>query len=167
MEILTAKTTRRSTRLRVEIPVVVTSLDRIHPFAEKCRALVVSAQGCGLQAPQALPIETPVLLSELPNGGSASGHVASCLPLGTEGKSFLIGISLYNHGNVWGIANPPEDWDCSSEPNAADLTAPRRPPVVAGRNNWPYDTFSGHTESPSKAKSERSSEALPKARSSR
>lgn len=166
MEILTAKATRRSTRLRVEIPIAVTSLDRVHPFAEKCMALVVSAQGCGLQAPHALPVETPVLLSELPGGGSVSGRVASCLPLGADGKSFLIGVSLYNQGNVWGIANPPEDWECSSEPNAVVPSSERRPPVVAGRNNWPYNMFAGQTEAPPKAKLEHSSQGQVKARPS-
>src|SRR5208282_4821770 len=103
MEILTPKATRRSTRVRVEIPVTVTSLDRKHPFSGKCIALVVSPQGCGFRAPQALPLETPVLLGDLPGGGSASARVANCLPLGSDGKSFLIGVSLYNPGNVWGM----------------------------------------------------------------
>ncbi len=100
MEVLTAKATRRSTRLRVEIRLTMTSLDRRHPFVAECVALLVSPQGAGLQAPQALPIETPVMLSGLPGGASASARVASCLPLGTDEKHFLIGLSLYNPGNV-------------------------------------------------------------------
>ncbi|MGC2822212.1 MAG: hypothetical protein WA198_21140, partial [Candidatus Sulfotelmatobacter sp.] len=95
MEILTPKTTRRSTRLRVQIPLVVTSMDRRHPFSAQCMALVVSPQGCGIRASQALPLETPVLLGDLPGGATASGRVANCLPLGNDGKSFLIGVSLY------------------------------------------------------------------------
>ena len=113
MEILTPKTTRRSTRLRVQIPLVVTSMDRRHPFSAQCMALVVSPQGCGIRASQALPLETPVLLGDLPGGGTASGRVANCLPLGNDGKSFLIGVSLYNEGNVWGLVDPPEDWNCA------------------------------------------------------
>ena len=66
MEIFTPKPTRRSTRVRVEIPITVTSLDRKHPFAAECLALVVSPQGCGFRASQALPLGTPVLLSDLP-----------------------------------------------------------------------------------------------------
>ncbi|MGB0011062.1 MAG: hypothetical protein WBQ03_05615, partial [Candidatus Sulfotelmatobacter sp.] len=104
MEILTPKMTRRSTRVRVQIPLVVTSMDRRHPFSAQCVALVVSPQGCGIRASQALPLETPVLLGDLPGGGSASGRVANCLPLGNDGKSFLIGVSLFNEGNVWGLA---------------------------------------------------------------
>src|SRR5579864_666319 len=123
MEILTPKATRRSTRLRVEIPIAVTSLDRVHPFVENCIALIVSAQGCGFRSPHALPLETPVLLGNLPGGGTASGRVASCLPLGNDGKYFLVGVSLYNHGNVWGIANPPEDWNVATEASAASESA--------------------------------------------
>jgi hypothetical protein len=143
MEILTPKVTRRSTRLRVEIPVTVTSLDRKHPLAAKCVALVVSPQGCGFRAAQALPLETPVLLSELPGGGTVSARVANCLPLGNDGKYFLIGVSLYNHGNVWGIADPPEDWNCAPSASPASTDDP---PSTKSKNAWPYNLFSGQSE---------------------
>lgn len=147
MEILTPKATRQSTRLRVRILLTLTSLDRVHPFSPKCVALVVSAQGCGLSAPQALPLETPVLLSDLPGGGSASGRVASCLPLGNDGKQFLIGVALYNHGNVWGITDPPEDWNCASSPPAASPSITKTAAAKSkDKNVWPYNLFSGHSE---------------------
>jgi len=141
MEILTSKATRRSTRLRVEIPVTVTSMDRRHQFSASCVALVVSPQGCGFRASQALPLETPVLLSELPGGGSASARVANCLPLGNDGKFFLIGVSLYNPGNVWGIADPPADWNCASAASAASA-----PVTPTNKTAWPYNLFSGQGE---------------------
>jgi hypothetical protein len=141
MEILTSRAARRSTRLRVEIPLTVTSLDRKHPFSASCAALVVSPQGCGFRASQPLPLETPVQLSDLPGGGSASARVATCLPLGNDGKYFLIGVALYNHGNVWGIANPPEDWNCAASP-AASAAAP----AAKSKNTWPYNLFSAHGE---------------------
>jgi hypothetical protein len=146
MEVTTPKAIRRSTRLRVEIPVTVTSLDRKHPFAAKCVALVVSPQGCGFRATQALPLETPVLLSDLPSGGSASARVANCLPLGKDGE-FLIGVSLYNHGNVWGIADPPADWNCA--PNASPAAPGAAGPTATSaknKNAWPYNLFSGQGE---------------------
>ena len=150
MEILSPKSTRRSTRLRVEILLTVTSMDRRHAFVESCVALVVSPQGCGLRASQALPLETPVLLSDLPGSASASGRVASCLPLGNDGKCFLIGVSLYNPGNAWGIADPPEDWNW--DPNAAavsrDATAKpvAKDPPNKNKGAWPYNVFSGKGE---------------------
>jgi hypothetical protein len=145
MEITTPNATRRSTRVRVQISLTVTSLDRIHPFSAKCVALVVSAQGCGFQASQALPLETPLLLSDLPGGASASGRVANCLPLGKDGKQFLIGVALYNHGNVWGIANPPEDWNSDSHPTHTSATAAKNAPGKS-KDVWPYNLFSGHSE---------------------
>lgn len=122
----------------------VTSLDRKHPFSAKCVALVVSPQGCGFRASQALPLETPVLLNDLPGGGSASARVATCLPLGNDGKYFLIGVALYNHGNVWGIADPPEDWNCNPKPGA-DSTG-NADNVAIKKNTWPYNLFSAHGE---------------------
>jgi hypothetical protein len=144
MEILTPKATRRSTRLRVQIPLIVTSMDRRHAFAAQCVALVVSSQGCGIRTSQALPIETPILLSELPGGGSASGRVASCLPLGNDAKYFLIGVSLYNQGNIWGIADPPEDWNCTTDSKAASTSAEAK--TMKSKNVWPYNVFAGRNE---------------------
>ena len=144
MEVLTPKSTRRSTRLRVQIPLVVTSMDRRHPFSAQCVALIVSPQGCGIRASQALPMETPVLLSELPDGANASGRVANCLPLGKDGKYFLIGVSLYNEGNVWGIPDPPEDWNCTPKSTTSASTEGKTP--AKSKNGWPYNVFSRHGE---------------------
>ncbi len=109
MDIFTAKATRRSTRVRVEIPVTVKSMDRMRPFTELCVVLVVSPHGCGFRSSRAVPVGTPILLSNLPKGGSVTARVANCLPLGS--KHFLIGAALYTHGNVWKIADPPKDWE--------------------------------------------------------
>jgi hypothetical protein len=126
----------------VQIPLAVTSMDRRHAFAAQCVALVVSPQGCGIRTSQALPIETPVLLSDLPGGGSATGRVANCLPLGKDAKFFLIGVSLYNQGNVWGIADPPEDWNASSSVTSAVPEGK----TTRSKNVWPYNRFSAHGE---------------------
>lgn len=144
MEIVATKIARRSTRIRVEIPVSVISLDRERPFGEKCMVLVVSAQGCGFRSSEELHVGTPLMLSGLPGGGSVTARVANCLPLGTDGKYFLIGASLYTHGNVWGIADPPEDWKIKGEPPAAD--APELPKLNVQKKSWPYNVFSEGTE---------------------
>ena len=148
MEVLTAKAIRRSTRIRVEIPVSVISLDRMRPFAESCMVLVVSAQGCGFRSTHALPLETPIMINDLPGGGSVTGRVANCLPLGNDGKFFLLGVSLYTHGNVWGIANPPEDWSivAQGDPVAARAKAPakadpKETKLSVQKKAWPYNLF--------------------------
>jgi hypothetical protein len=148
MEILTPKATRRSTRLRVEIPVSVTSLDRMRPFAENCMVLVVSAQGCGFQSTRPLALETPIMLNGLPGGGSVTARVANCLALGNDGKFFLIGAALYTHGNVWGIVNPPDDWSAETGP----VSAPKNPApatnagLTVNKQSWPYNVFANRGE---------------------
>jgi hypothetical protein len=149
MEVLTSKAVRRSTRIRVEIPVSVISLDRRRPFGDQCMVLVVSAQGCGFRSSEALQLETPIMLSGLPGGGSVTGRVANCLPLGNDGTAFLIGVSLYTHGNVWGIADPPRDWETAGADNAASNTANGAPSGASGnppklnvnKKAWPYNLF--------------------------
>jgi hypothetical protein len=154
MEVLTPQSNRRSTRVRVEIPVSVVSLDRMRPFAERCEVLVVSAQGCGFRSSRALQMETPIMIGDLPGGGSVTARVANCLSLGNDGKHFLIGASLYTHGNVWGITDAPEDWSIAAKddpapaagsrqgmPAAADSSLPK-----AHKPTWPYNIFSGGTE---------------------
>lgn len=145
MEVLTPKATRRSTRIRVEIPVTVTSLDRRRPFAESCTVLVVSAQGCGFRSSQALHIETPIMLSGLPGGASVTARVANCLPLGSDGKHFLIGASLYTQGNVWRIVDPPEDWEIAAQTTPAPVSPgaghEAAPTLKVNKQAWPYNLF--------------------------
>lgn len=146
MDVQTAKAVRRSTRLRVEIPVSIMSLDRKRPFAEKCTVLLVSAHGCGFRSPRPLQMETPIMLTGLPGDSSVTARVVSCLPLGEDGTQYLIGASLYTHGNVWGIANPPEDWsDTSVESPApaapARKAAPVSPKLQVNKKAWPYNLF--------------------------
>jgi len=133
----------------VEIPVSVVSLDRKRPFAEDCLVLVVSAQGCGFRSSRALQLETPVMLSGLPGGGSVTARVANCLPLGADARHFLVGAALYTRGNVWGIVDPPEDWKIA-EQNAPSNSSNLSPhdgsaavtPLKVAKKEWPYNLFS-------------------------
>lgn len=149
MEILTPKAVRRSTRVRVDLAVSVTSLDRQRPFAEKCTVVIVSAQGCGFRSTRALQLETPVMINDLPGGGSVTARVANCLPLGSDGKYFLIGCALYTHGNVWKIANPPEDWNVATSASAFrsvhsdEISAPA---LTVNKKAWPYNLFEDGSE---------------------
>ena len=149
MDVHTQKTTRRSTRLRVEIPVSITSLDRIRPFAEKCVLVVVSAQGCGFRSTRAVQLETPIMIGDLPGGSTVTARVANCVPLGNDGQYFLIGAALYNPGNVWGIADPPEDWSLAAKAAPLAATAQATPDTskaTVQKKSWPYNLFAEGAE---------------------
>lgn len=131
------------TRVRVEIPVRVATLAPAPVFAEQSHTLVVNPQGCGVKLSRALDPGTRVLLDGLPGGVQVNARVANCLPLGTDGKFFLLGLALESPGNVWGIPQPPGDW--SDE--GAEVVAPAAPvedPLK--KKNWPYSLFSDRGE---------------------
>jgi hypothetical protein len=129
---------RRMTRMRIEIPVRLATLAPAPVFAEQSHTLVVNPQGCGVKLSRALDPGTRVLLDGLPGGVHVNARVANCLPLGTDGKFFLLGLALETPGNVWGIQKPPADWSDDAEvvapvPSAED-------PIK--KKNWPYSMFS-------------------------
>jgi hypothetical protein len=131
---------RRSTRIRAQIPFRLSSLDPAVPFSEQCHTLVVNTEGCGVRLGQPLEPGLPVLLDELPGGTSAPARVANCVPLGTEGKYWLVGLALDQPGNVWRIQPAPPNW--GSEPNAMAAAVP----LPKKTNEWPYSVFSSKGE---------------------
>ena len=127
------------TRMRVEVSLRLATLAPAPLFAEESHTLVVNPQGCGVKLSRALDPGTRVLLDGLPGGAQATARVANCLPLGTDGKWYLLGIALDTPGNVWGITNPPADWTIPDVPFATP-SAPAEDPVK--KKNWPYSLFS-------------------------
>jgi len=138
---------RRSTRIRAQIPVRVTSLDPAFKFSERCHTLIVNTQGCGLRVSTELPAGTQVLLDELPSGLKATGIVANAVPLGSEGKYWLVGVALDRVGNIWGLHPAPADWG-ETMPTAQADAAPASVPVARAVNSseWPYSQFSRRGE---------------------
>jgi hypothetical protein len=131
---------RRSTRIRAQIPFRLASLDPAIPFSEHCHTLVVNTEGCGVRVAQALEPGLPVLLDELPGGVSAPASVANCVPLGTDGKYWLVGIALEKPGNIWCVRPAPADWGVESEPAAVAVPLPKK------EDEWPYSVFSSKGE---------------------
>jgi hypothetical protein len=133
---------RRSTRIRLEIPVVLKSLDPAQPFSERCQTLVVNPQGCGVRSKRSIEPGTLVSLESLPEGQRATAKVANCLPIGTDGKFWLIGLALDEPGNVWGVLNPPADW--GTQAVAAGASAGVSTPKSS--KEWPFSQFSRRGE---------------------
>jgi hypothetical protein len=130
---------RRSTRIRAQIPVHLSSLDPAIQLDERCHTLVVNMEGCGLRVSRPLEPGLPVLLDELPAGNMSEGRVANCVPLGTEGKFWVVGIALDHRGNIWCIQPTPADWK-DSHPPLASVPLPKK------QDEWPYSFFSGKGE---------------------
>jgi hypothetical protein len=136
---------RRSTRIRAQIPLRVTSLDPAIPFSESGHTLVVNTQGCGVRLSRALEPGLAVSLDELPARQGVTARIANCVPLGTGGQWWMVGIALDEPGNVWGIHPTPADWG-SEAANATAAGASSPAPNAAKSSEWPFRQFSSRGE---------------------
>ncbi len=131
---------RRSTRIRAQIPLRVTSMDAHAPFSEACHTLVVNIQGCGVRLSRPLRPGQEVCLDELPTGKTVTARVANSVPLGSGGK-WLVGIELDHPDNIWGIQPAPADWGPEAgAPTASETITPEK------SAEWPYRRFSSRGE---------------------
>ena len=110
---------RRSTRLPLEVPVLVTSLDAAVPFSEQCNTTLVNAHGCGLIAPRALAHGIQVRLEIVSAKRHTTARVAEVVPLGGDPETWLVGLELEVPGNFWGIEYAPTDWRIEEMPAPA------------------------------------------------
>ena len=100
---------RRSTRLSLQIPVVITSLDPACDFYKECKTVFVNAHGCATIVRERLADETPVMLKLVSNGALKKGCVVLAVPL-LESVSWLLGVEFDSPENFWEVENPPGDW---------------------------------------------------------
>lgn len=135
-----AQETRRSTRLKAQIPLCVSSVDPAVTFSERCHTLIVNLHGCGVRLSSPLEAGTAVLLDELPSGQTATARVAHSVPIGAENKYWIVGLALDEPGNIWGIHPAPADWGQAPVVAAAVITPPK------GKQEWAYERFSAKGE---------------------
>ena len=110
---------RRSTRLPLEVPVLVTSLSAAAPFSEQCNTTLVNAHGCGLIAPRAIAHGIKVRLEIVSAKRHTTALVAEVVPLGGDPETWLVGLELDVPGNFWGIEYAPSDWKIEESPTPA------------------------------------------------
>jgi hypothetical protein len=110
---------RRSTRLPLEVPVLVTSLDPARPFSEQCNTTLVNAHGCGLITPREFGHGVQVRLEIVSAKRHTTARVAEVVPLGGDPETWLVGLELEVPGNFWGIEYAPSDWKIEESPSPA------------------------------------------------
>jgi hypothetical protein len=138
------ESSRRSTRIRAQIPLRVTSLDPAIDLCEHCHTLVVNTQGCGVRLSRSLEAGVEVRLDQLPTGTIVTARVANSVPLGADGKYWLVGLAMEESGNIWGIHPAPADW--GGESMAAASGVHISSVVPEKKNEWPFSQFSNRGE---------------------
>ncbi len=124
---------RRSTRLPLEIPVLLTSLDAGVPFSEQCNTNMVNAHGCGLIAPRPMALGVQVRLGMVSAKRSTTAWVSAVVSLGGDPETWLFGLELDVPGNFWGIDYAPTDWKIEERASPAAPQPLDQEPAAAAR----------------------------------
>jgi hypothetical protein len=100
---------RRSERLHLEIPILVTSLNPKVSYCEEGKTFAVNAHGCGVILNEPLEKGTRVLLDRISDSGSQSAQVVDAVFL-EAGSGWLVGFQFDKPANFWRIDPPPSGW---------------------------------------------------------
>ena len=108
-------TARRSKRVRLAIPIVLSGEDCSgNEFQESTRTVVVSKHGAKITTTQELVLGGVVTIENRRLGLAAEATVASIGKRRSPREPVEIGVQLIKAGNVWGIIFPPDDWATGS-----------------------------------------------------
>jgi gas vesicle protein len=125
---------RRSSRVPVNVPILVTSLEPESKFSEVCETLVVNAHGCSMRSP--VKLDAGVLLHfHSKDGRETTAKVVYCEPLDTDDKGWRLGARLDRPQNFWGLKAAPQDW--LRLPAAVEPSGDVLPPKLNGKNVQP------------------------------
>ncbi len=102
-------TLRRSSRVPLALPILVTSMAPNIDFSEVCETLVVNAHGCAVRSPAKLEPGVPVYFHSM-EGKQTTAHVVDCEPLESDHQSWRVGARLDQPDNFWGVNPCPKDW---------------------------------------------------------
>jgi hypothetical protein len=103
------ETLRRSSRVPVAVPLLVTSLEPDSGFSELCETLVVSAHGCAMTSSTRLEKGAPVHF-QTKQGKHTTARIVDCEPLNHGQHGWKLAAMLDKPQNFWGLEGCPDDW---------------------------------------------------------
>ncbi|HLY63462.1 MAG TPA: hypothetical protein VKV95_22210 [Terriglobia bacterium] len=132
---------RRSTRIEVAIPVIISGRDAsARPFRDEANTETVNLHGARIQTHRDLLVGMHVTI-ESPRTGSVARAITVRTNESVPGTDLrYVSVQLEKPGNIWGIENPPEDWaifeSADGEAPAADSAQPAKgTPLAASEIN--------------------------------
>jgi hypothetical protein len=141
---------RRSTRLSLEVSVMLASIGPGIEFSESCKTVAVSCDGCGLIASRPLEPGVAVLLTLATTRKEITGKIVDVISMGQPEDGWLLGIEFDVPANVWGIECPPSDWVGAVAPQPTSLINPTSPPkantIGASISRGPTEAMPAPTE---------------------
>ncbi len=118
---------RRSTRLAISIPIVITGADiEGKDFIEGVRTQVVNKHGAKIATMHRLVMGAEVLIENPANGRSVNSIVVWLDGNPSPDDKRSVALQLMEAQNIWGISFPPEDWtvELREDPPTANRTIP-------------------------------------------
>jgi len=107
----TLKDGRRSTRLAISIPIVISGVDVDgNDFSEGARTLVVNKHGGKVSTVHHLALGAEVLIENPGLGAEAKAKVVWRDETRSGEELQHVALQLLEAQNIWGIAFPPDDW---------------------------------------------------------
>ena len=107
---------RRSTRVLLEVPILVEGVDaKGERFQELGQTEVVNKHGAKIRVPRALATDSEVIVTLTQSGRSSRAVVVWAEASPSGGYRDHYGIRLDKAENLWGLYFPPSDWH---EPDA-------------------------------------------------
>jgi hypothetical protein len=130
---------RRSARLSISIPIVISGVDADgNNFSETVQTLVVNKHGGKIATPRHLARDTEVLIENPALGVVAKAKVVWWGEQHYPGDLHHAGLQLLEAQNVWGLAFSPDEW--SREPGAVATPAPDALPGSEGAGTVDAET---------------------------
>jgi hypothetical protein len=122
---------RRSTRLDLTIPVVLSGRDaRGAAFRDETVTETVNLHGAKVKTGREILVGMQVTVENPLNGALEKGVCVRIYESGPGEIEHFIAVQLIRPGNIWGVENPPEDWSTvaanvlGKAPAAAKQAAP-------------------------------------------
>jgi hypothetical protein len=113
---------RRTERVSESVPLIVRGIDLLgQPFEERTSTLALNLNGCRYASKHHLPKNTWVTL-ELLQGGqrrNVRARVAWIQRPHSVREFFQIAVELETPANIWGVEDPPADWQLQETTSAA------------------------------------------------
>src|SRR5271157_911252 len=128
---------RRSTRVTAGVFLDIRGIDGAgKPFLERRVTLEVGFQGCRYFSRYALLKNTWVTLDvsnkkEISTSSGVRARVVWCRRAPQLGGLYHIGVEFEKPGNIWNIADPPEDWGLAEAPPAPKPAGSRAPKEIS------------------------------------
>ena len=133
---------RRSTRVRIAVPLLVTRFSSADELTQMCETLSVSNHGCNFLINQKLLFGETLRL-DIPHSGRkikarvvrSQSESAGTPDAGLSGSGWMVGVELERAENFWGIHTPPPDWTFPDH-KASDRQTLDRKPLELKTDAW-------------------------------